>query len=234
MATQIDNAIKTPTLQLYLLSIRGTLAPTSLEAARAIHNQTAGHPQSIAAAQSLGDLSHMVYVPTEQQGDTSGEFMILDIWNSMEGLNAFFASPQVQEQAGLIFRSRAPFVWTPASGFSSCHFPVPHGRNDRYVGVVHGPVSSRAAAQEQHNTIIAGQLTAARRRGMVSHEAFFQLTPPDAPQSLEFFAVDVWSSEAGMREHYDDPSVPRAFDGFFTAAPSATTWQHPTGEWAEW
>jgi quinol monooxygenase YgiN len=234
MATQIDNATKSSTLQLYLLSIRGTLAPASLEAARAIHNQTAGHPQSIAAAQSLGDLSHMVYVPTEQQGDDAGEFLILDIWNSMDGLNSFFANPHVQEQAGQIFSSRAPFVWAPASGFSTCHFPVPYGRNNRYIGVVYGPVSSRAAAQEQHNTIIAGQLSAARRRGMISHEAFFQLTPLHAPESLEFFAIDVWSSETGMQEHYDDPSFLQAFAGFFTAAPSATTWQHPTGEWAEW
>jgi hypothetical protein len=50
-------------------------------------------PQSIAAAQSLGDLSHMVYVPTDQQGDKAGEFLILDIWNGMDGLNAFFRQP---------------------------------------------------------------------------------------------------------------------------------------------
>src|SRR5258707_15647008 len=99
MSMQPSTVPQPTTLQLYLLSIRGTLAPPTLEAARAIHNQTAGAPESVAAARSLGDLSHMVYVPADQQDGNAGEFLILDIWHSMDGLNAFFANPQVQEQA---------------------------------------------------------------------------------------------------------------------------------------
>ena len=45
----------------------------------------------------------MVYVPMEAPKKGAGEFLILDIWNSMEGLNNFFANPTVQEQAGQIF-----------------------------------------------------------------------------------------------------------------------------------
>ncbi|HWE60423.1 MAG TPA: hypothetical protein VHB98_01805, partial [Chloroflexota bacterium] len=117
--TQHGSTTTAPALQLYLLAIRGTLAPASLEAARTLHNQTAGAPQSVEAARSLGDLSHMVYVPLGHQGDGTGEFLILDIWHSLEGLNAFFANPQVQEQAGQIFDSRDPAVWTPAGDFAS-------------------------------------------------------------------------------------------------------------------
>ena len=51
------------TLSIYLLSIRGTLSAPTLEESRSIHNETAGAPANVAAAQSLGDLSHMVYVP---------------------------------------------------------------------------------------------------------------------------------------------------------------------------
>jgi len=52
-------------LPLFLLSIRGTLASPTVEAARKLHNSTAGAPANFAAAQSLGDLSHMVHVPLE-------------------------------------------------------------------------------------------------------------------------------------------------------------------------
>src|SRR5215468_7688479 len=119
----------------YLLSIRGTLAPKTLEEARAIHNATAGAPQSVAAARSLGDLSHMVHIPLGHSGPNAGEFLILDIWNNMDGLNQFFANPTVQEQAGQIFSQRDPVVWVPAEGFTSYHIPAPYGKNDRIVAV---------------------------------------------------------------------------------------------------
>ena len=95
-------------LERYLLSIRGTLAPPTLEAARKIYNETAGAPQNIAAARSLGDLSHMVYVPLGGEQMGADEFLIMDIWNSMDGLGQFFANKQVQEQGGMdLFRARA-------------------------------------------------------------------------------------------------------------------------------
>src|SRR5215216_6246759 len=107
------------TTQIYLLSIRGTLAAPALEASRALHNETAGAPPSVAAAKSLGDLSHMVYAPLDPNGSENGAFLFLDMWNSMDGLNQFFANPQVQEQGGRMFIQRDPVVWKPAEGFTS-------------------------------------------------------------------------------------------------------------------
>src|SRR4051812_15559017 len=145
----------------YLLAIRGTLAPKTQEAARAIHNETAGAPPNVAAARALGDLSHMVYVPAEQSA--TGEFLILDLWNNLDGLNQFFANPQVQEQAGHIFDTRDPVVWAPADGFASYHLPVPSGKNDRIVAVVRGMVQSREDAEMQHNAIVANNVNKARQ-----------------------------------------------------------------------
>ena len=75
-------------VSLYLLSIRGTLAPATLEEARQVHNQTAGNPAGVAAAKSLGDVSHMVYVPVPHNGHApakgAGEFLILDLWRSID------------------------------------------------------------------------------------------------------------------------------------------------------
>ena len=109
---------------IYLLAIRGNLAAKTLEASRSVHNQTAGHPANVAAAKSLGDLSHMVYVPLQSSPDN--EFLILDVWNSMDGLNQFFANPTVQEQAGQIFTRRDPVVWAPAGDFTSYHLSLIH------------------------------------------------------------------------------------------------------------
>jgi len=231
MSTQPDSATN---LRLSLLSIQGTLASATLDAARALHNQTAGGRESVAAARALGDMSHMVYVPTTQQGDAAGEFLILDIWKSMEGLNSFFANPQVQEQAGQIFSSRDPVVWAPADGFISYHFPAPGGQNERYIGVVRGPVQGHMAAQESHNALVTTHIATARLRGNLSHEAYFRLAAPNSLEALEFFAVDVWSSASGMQEHYRDPAFLQSYGGLFTAAPAASTWQRPTGEWVEW
>src|SRR5512135_3896249 len=131
-----------PNLSLYLLAIRGTLASSTLDAARKIHNSTAGAPENIAAVRSLGDLSHMVYVPMEKPASGAGEFLILDIWTSPDGINQFFSNPTVQEQAGQIFSQRDPVVWTAANGFTGYHFPAPFGKNDRLVTTARGMLKS--------------------------------------------------------------------------------------------
>lgn len=221
-----------PTLPRYLLSIRGTLAPPTLEAARVIHNETAGAPASVAAAKSLGDLSHMVYVPIDHTGP--GEFLILDIWNKLEGLNQFFANHEVQEQAGRIFSQRDPVVWTPADDFYAYHIPAPYGKNERIVSTVRGMVRSRAEAQTIHNTLVGKSVNKARSRGDLSHEAYFRLSPDGTPEALEFFAVDVWMDGAGMNEHYADPEFLSGFEKLFVSAPTTGVWKHPAGVWVEW
>src|SRR5207302_5969210 len=130
---------------IYLLTIRGTLAPSSLEAARQVHNQTAGAPDGVAAAKSLGDLSHMVYVPVNKE---LAELFIMDLWTSPSGLNQFFSDPQVQQGAALIFTQRDPVVWEHAEGFFTYHLPAPTGHNDRFFGLIRGPVVSRERSEE--------------------------------------------------------------------------------------
>src|SRR6266481_131086 len=188
--------------QIYLLTIRGTLAPPSLEAARPVHNQTAGAPEGVAAAKSLGDLSHMVYVPVNKE---LAELFIMDLWTSPSGLNQFFSDPQVQHGAGLIFTQRDPVVWEPAEGFFTYHIPAPTGHNDRFFGLIRGPV--------------------------VSRELYFRLAQPGMPESLELFAVDGWSDLEGMNRYYDDPDFGQALGGLFTTQPATLLLKHPVGDW---
>jgi quinol monooxygenase YgiN len=222
------------TLEIYLLTIRGTLAPATIEDARGIHNATAGAPESIAAARSLGDVSHMVYTPTTPATSGAGEILFVDYWTSADGLNQFFANPQVQEQAAQIFTDRDPVVWVPAEGFVTYHLPAPAGQNDRFVVIVRGTVASREEAMALHNSIVANEIGAARIAGDLSHDAYFRLTAPDAEESLEYLAIDIWKSAEGLQEFYAQPDLQAAFAGLFSAAPTVSIWTAAPGEWAEW
>ena len=223
---------------LYLLTIRGRLAAATLDAARDVHNQTAGAPANVAAAQSLGDVSHMVYVPLPHDGHKgpagAGEFLIMDLWNSMEGLNAFFADSHVQEGGAMIFSQRDPVVWAEAEGFTNFHIPAPSGQNDRIIAVVRGTVKSKSEALGFHNTSITKTLSKARKLGMLSHEAYFRMAAPGSPDGLEFFGVDVWMRPDGMGDFYSDEDFLAGFNQLFAAEPADSTWVHPDGHWSEW
>ena len=106
----------------FLLAVRGTPVSASLEEARKIHNATAGAPQSIAGARSLGDLSHNVYTPYGESA--SPELLFIDFWNSLSGLGEFFQNKMVQEAASQLFASRDGVVWARAEGVRRL---PPHG-----------------------------------------------------------------------------------------------------------
>jgi len=221
-------------LSLFLLSIRGTLASSTLEAARKLHNSTAGAPANVAAAQSLGDVSHMVYVPMEAPKKGAGEFLILDIWNSMEGLNNFFANPTVQEQAGQIFSQRDPVVWSAMEGWVSYQIPAPFGLHDRFVTTAQGMVKNMNEARKLHNFAIVKTLSKARKAGNLSHESYFRMAAPGSPEAMEWFGVDVWTRPDDMMGYYDDSEFLSGFDHMFTGEADTAVWVHPKGDWVEW
>ena len=225
-------------LTLYLLTIRGTLSPDTLEAARKVHNQTAGDPAGVAAAKSLGDVSHMVYIPMEHDGHDkpkgAGEFLIMDLWYSMEGLNTFFADKQVQQGGDMIFSQRDPVVWAPAEGFTSFHIPAPSGNNDRIIAIVRGTVNSKEEAKKLHDTAITKTIGKARKLGLLSHEAYFRMAASGSPEALEFLGVDVWMSGEDMGDFYGDEDFLAGFNHLFTAEAADSVWVHPKGDWVEW
>jgi len=215
----------------YLLTIRGKLKPPTVETSRGIHNATAGNPDGVAAARSLGDLSHMVYVPSGQNGGASSELLIMDVWNSIDGLNQFFSDHNVQEGGNMIFTEREPVVWMPARGAFTYHLAVPKGKNDRFVGVIRGPVSSHEHALAVHNEFASMGVNQARMAGNISHDVFFRLAQPGSPESLELLAVDTWMDGAGMAATYSNPAYGSIFSKLFSGPFVASTWQEPAGEW---
>jgi hypothetical protein len=223
----------TATLDLVLLTVRGTLVPPSAEAACKLHNETAGSPQGIAAARSFGDLSHKVYTPVAgASGAEAGELLFLDLWASAEGIGKFFSDPRVGEQAGKLFAKREGAVWMPARGAFGFDLPAPRGKDERYLGVVRGLVTSPDAAIEAFRAALAPKVGDARRRGQLSHAIFFRIPMPHESTAPEVFGLDVWCDAAGMQEHYRELS---GLDRAFAAKPQTSVWEQARGgEWSEW
>ena len=218
--------------RIYLFTIFGTRA-LSLEATRPVHNRVAGNPEDVAAAKSLSDLSHMVYTSVDEK---SAEFVIMDLWTNPTGLNQFFSEPRRAEKqaAAGMFTHSEPLLWEPTEGFFTYHIPVPTGHHDRFFALLRGPVVSREQARIFVNQVRVQGLHKARAAGHLSHEVYFRLAQPGAPESLELLSVDGWFDLEGMIRYYNELDADPALDGIFTAQPSTWLLKHPAGEWVEW
>lgn len=217
---------------LVLLTIRGTLKTTKIEEAREIHNMTAGNAQGVAAARSLGDLSHNVYVPLGDAPGAVSELLFLDLWNNVDGLQTFFADAQVQAGGAMMFASREPTLWQ-ASDMRSTMLPTPAAKTERYVGLIRGTVTSRDAAREVFDEIDRTTINAARMKGQISHQVFWRLPAPGEAAPLELLGVDTWLDADGMKAFYSEGSVKPVYS-LFSAPPSASMWKQPAGSWVEW
>lgn len=215
-----------------LLTVRGTHLPPTLEAARVLHNETAGSAPGIAAARALGDLSHKVYAPHGK--GKPGELLFIDVWQEPKGLFEFFAARHVQEQGGKMFSAKDATVWMPAKGSFSYRLDAPAGKNDRFVGLVRGPITSPEAAIQRFAEVDKRAQRKVRALGLMSHALFIKLPAPGDPSGAELLGVDTWCDEAGMREYYNGPNEMDALMEAFSGKPDPTTWVQAPGAWSEW
>jgi hypothetical protein len=218
-----------PTPTQFLLTVEGTPAATDREATRQAHNMAAGSDQGVAAARSFGDLSHSVYVPADPKG--ANRLLFIDFWNSVDGLMQFFSDPQVQKGGAIVFKDRTPVVWAPSPGLPRVSLPAPVGRNERYVGLVSGPIASREGAEKLLMEATRKALSGNRAKGLLSREWFFRA---DQPNALEAIGVDVWFDADGMQAVYNDPDEMAPLATLFTARPATSVWARPAGHWVEW
>lgn len=216
---------------IFLFTNTGTLRPTSAEEARVLHNATVGDPAGVAAAQSLGNLSHQVYVP---MGDWSGEIMFITQWTSAEGIQQFFSDTNVQESGARLFTASDAAVWRPAEGFLHYWITTPLGQHDRVLAVVRSPVTSLETAQRAMNRVWRQRVNEAHKLGLIAHEMFVRHAPPGTPEALEILGIDTWSRPDGLRHIYQDPAFEASFEGVFSAPPKSWVLRRPAGEWIEW
>ncbi len=221
-----------------LLTVRGNLVPQSLEAARQLHNETAGSAPGIAAARSFGDLSHNVFAPSPSAPMTSsakaGELLFLDRWDNPKGIMDFFSNPQVQGQAGKLFAARDAAVWMAARGSFSYQLPAPKAKRERHVGMIRGAIHSPEQAIEIFAGVDSKTQRDARRRGLLSHELFIKLAAPGDTSPVELLGLDVWCDSVGMTEHYNDNTHMGALGAAFFRPPQASVWVEAAGDWSEW
>ena len=218
-----------------LLTVMGKVKTESIAATCALHNQTAGHPEGVAAAKHLGNMSHNVYMPLDATASFKGDLLFLDIWNSMEGLEQFFSDPQVQGGAEMLFATREGVVWRKLDSFLNYNFSTPLGENTRIIGLVRGRVNSIEAAEAIHNAAIESQVKSARAAGIVSHAFYVRMATPDSPEALEVLGMDVWMNAEGMMKYYMSPE----FQGsgiykMFASKAESSLWVRPEGSWIEW
>jgi hypothetical protein len=217
---------------LFQLTVQGVPIPDSVEQARMLHNETAGADASVAAARSLGDLSHNVYTPV---GNGGFELLFLDTWNSMEGLGQFFANPQVIESAGQLFKDREGIVWMPATGFGSYSLLTPSGKPSVGLGVLRAALTSIETAQAAFTAQTAASINQARAQGQVSHQIFLRMpAAPGETAPLELLGLDHWNDLDGMNHFYADLENFSELTPAFAGPPRTSAWQSAPGAWREW
>lgn len=220
-----------------LLTVRGTYVPPTLDAVRDLHNSTAGSEQGIAAARSLGDLSHNVFAPSSRNGRAGApgpELLFIDWWDDPKGLLNFFSNPQVQAQGAKLFSERDATVWMPARGSSSYHLPAPSSKSQRFVGMVRGAISSPEQALATFAAADAAAQRDARRRGLMTHQLFIKVSAPGDSAPPELLGLDLWCDFDGMTEHYSDATHMAGLKGAFAGRPQTSVWEQPAGVWSEW
>ncbi len=223
-----------PTPAPVLLTIRGKAKPTDPEALRKLHNATAGSAEGIAAARSLGDLSHKVYTPLPgAPGAAAGELMFHDVWEDPKGIMQFFSNPHVQAQGGELFSEKDATVWMPARGAATLHLPAPSLRTQRVVGILRGAVSTPERAIEVFAGMMQKRLRPARKLGLMAHDLYLKVAAPGDDGPVELLGVDVWHDAAGMREYYQAVDM-SALAPAFAGKPEASTWVQAEGDWTEW
>lgn len=216
----------------FLLTVRGTTVPATVEEARTLHNATAGAPPSIAGAKSLGDLSHNVYVGCSD--DLNGQLLFIDFWNSLTGLGRFFANPDVQAAAGQLFSSRDGIVWARSEGFGDFHLNIPAGRSIGGIGVLRTAVTSIEKAAGGFSAYAAATINQARAHGIVSHSTWTRVPNPGEQPSDEVIGIDAWMYPDEMNRYYELGVGFEHLGPVFAGAPDTSTWQSAPGEWAEW
>jgi hypothetical protein len=215
---------------LYLLTVLGKPNSGAPSASRELHNQTAGNPGGVAAAKSLGDLSHNVFLPTS---DGIDHLLFLDTWNSPTGLGQFFSDEQVQQGGAALFADREAVLWMPAAGFGSYLLPVPSGRSIGAIGLMRAPVSSFDAAAPAFTADSAAKINAGRQLGQVGHQLFVPVPMGGATPATEVLGVDFWLDEKQMNKWYADASYDH-LGPVFTGAPVTSTWAPAGKDWIEW
>jgi hypothetical protein len=217
----------------YLFTLRGKVSTPAVADARELHNKTAGSADGIAAARALGDLSHNVYT-SAGNGAGSDEVLIIDYWNSPSGFGQFFADPQVQAGAELLFTEREGILWAPASGFGDFHLALPSGASPAAAGLLRAGVATLEAAAAAFNAYASATINTARKYGQIAHATWSRLPNPGETISPEVTGVDLWIDADQMNAYYEQRIGFEHLGPVFDGEPQTSVRQAAEGQWTKW
>jgi hypothetical protein len=128
--------------------------------------------------------------------------------------------------------------------------PTPAGTTARFLAMMRAPVRSADDAAAVLSKLAWAGLSAARRRGQVSHGLFVRPAnvvaarpasnarhaPGESPGPAgpaEILAIDSWLTLEGLMEHYSDQAATSGLDQALAEPPEASVWTQASG-FAEW
>ncbi len=209
--------------------VRGALASTDLAKMKTTHDAVAKGGET--AAKAAGDQSHDVLLGTKLLGTTENEFMGLDTWNNLSGLQKFYADPNFIKAFSTLFKSApAPEIFVKQDKW--------HGWGDLKSGDAHKPyyfVVARGTLKEKdaskakaaHDAVAAGGESIVKAAGDVAHIVFTGLKDPQ-----EFMAIDIWKDSANIAKTYTDPNFAKGFAALFSGTPTIAVYK--STDWHQW
>jgi hypothetical protein len=206
----------------FYVFVRGHLKSATQATNKAAHDAIVTNNRATVTA--AGDEKHLALLGLADPQN----FLGMDVWNSLEGLNAFLTNPAVQTAFGGLFDA-APTVTVKVapSGFLTWGALSP--KPGSYLVSVRGTFKGATwnANEAAHNQVAGGGQAAANSLGDYAHLAFLSQTDATA-----FQAVDLWDNLNGMNTFLTDPAVGAAFGSLFTGAPTIDVYQ--TSDFAQY
>ena len=98
----------------FYTTVRATLKDKDPEQAKAAHNAVVD--KLLGKTQAAGGLSHLAYANPQDPA----EFLAMDTWQSLEGMQEAFGDPETQAAIGGLFEEMPEIkVWMPREGWTS-------------------------------------------------------------------------------------------------------------------
>jgi quinol monooxygenase YgiN len=195
----------------YYVFVRGHFTSSDMAANKTAHDKIV--TDNRANVTGAGDEKHLALLGLQDPQS----FLAIDVWNSLDGLNAFLGNPAVQQAFGALFdpQSLSFTIANAPQGFLDWGTLAP--KPSSWVVSVRGDFKGTTlnANQAAHNQVAGGGESAANSLGDYGHLAFLDMT-----DSTNFQAIDEWDNLAGMNTFLSDPNVQAAFGSLFSGQPT--------------
>jgi quinol monooxygenase YgiN len=211
----------------YTVLARGTLKGDEA-ASKALHETLVSGAQQ--AAEAAGDVGHDTFLGKDAAPGAPLDFLAIDRWTSLDGLDAFFAGAPVKDFESK-FYAAAPdvSVWQPEQGFTTWGSTADAHDAGAYTITLRGHhAGDEATALATHNAIVAAvPAPGAVALGNVAHQIFSNPKDP-----TEILIVEVWANQANQEMIYSNPDFQKQIAKLWSDMPTIRRWTG-TG-WTGW